>query len=263
MIMGFVKSHEELASFGAGTADFYDAEMLTIYWETKPEIVERLLPPPLKPVERPLVIAFVANYPRTSFGPGYREGALFLRAEFEGEEGSYCLAMPVTGDLAMAAGREKFGFPKKLANIHFDHDDDRVEGWLERHGVRFFEVRAKLDGKPNAEDFQNIFVGMFGSPETGAISYNFKHFLSPDGTGFDYNPRLVRQETMLRPTAMRWGAAEVVLQPSDYDPWFEVEVVRMLGATFTVGNNSMLNGSVVAEADSTAFAPYAFLKWDW
>ncbi|GAG93914.1 unnamed protein product, partial [marine sediment metagenome] len=26
------------------TADFYDAEMLVVYWETKPEIIKRLLP---------------------------------------------------------------------------------------------------------------------------------------------------------------------------------------------------------------------------
>ncbi len=263
--MGFVKSYEELAKIAVETADFYDAEMLTIFWETKLEIAKRLLPPPLKPAGRPLVTAFVAHYPRTNFGPSYLEGALFLRAWFDGKEGSYCLAMPVTDDLAMAAGREKFGFPKKLANIEFKYNRDYAEGWLERHGVRFFEVRAKLSGKPNAEDFQDVFAEVFGSNKEGAVatSYNFKCFLAPDGGGFDYDPRLVRQETILRPNVVEWGEAEVVLRPSDYDPWSEVEIVRMLGAVYTVGNNSMLGGSVVAEVDPVAFAPYAFLKWDW
>ena len=37
--MGFVKTSEELAGIFPETIDFYDAEMLTVIWETKPEIV--------------------------------------------------------------------------------------------------------------------------------------------------------------------------------------------------------------------------------
>jgi acetoacetate decarboxylase len=259
--MGFVKSSEEIAKNYRETADFYDAEMLTVIWETKPEIVERLLPPPLKPPRRPLAVALVANYPRTNFGVSYLESALFLRAEFNGEEGSYCLSMPVTDDIAMAGGREIYGYPKKIGDIQLSRSREDVEGWTERHGVRFFELRAKLTGKFNVEDAQNIFVGVFGS-EANVLVYNFKHFPAPGGDGFDYNPRLIRQEVAVRSDSVELGEAEIVLQYSDYDPWAEVEIVRVLGAIYTRGNNSMLKGSVVAEADPAAFTPYAFLKWD-
>jgi len=52
--MGFVKSLEEIAKGSQQNAEFYDAEMLTIYFETKQEVVERLLPPPLKPTQLPI-----------------------------------------------------------------------------------------------------------------------------------------------------------------------------------------------------------------
>jgi len=266
--MGFVKSLEELAQLAAReTSDFYDAEMLTIAWGTKPQIVERLLPPPLKPTEEPIAIAFVAHYPRTNFGPSYYEGALFLQAEYNGEKGAYCLSMPVTGDMAMAGAREIYGYPKKLASIKFKRSGDSVTGWLERHGVRFFEVRARLDGKPSAENFQSLVTEGFAyNEEQGAVVYNFKHFPAPDptpdGNWFDYNPRLVRESVVFRPNTIEWGNAEVMLAPSDYDPWSEVEIVRMLGAVYTVGHNTMLKGNIVAEVDPLAFAPYAFLKWD-
>ena len=66
--MGFVKNLAEIDQISrAGEAEFYDAEMVTVYWETRPEIVARILPPPLQPVERPLVSAFIANYPLTNF----------------------------------------------------------------------------------------------------------------------------------------------------------------------------------------------------
>jgi len=54
--MGFKKTAEELALIYRETYDFYDAEMLTVFWETQPEIVKRLLPPPLKPIGTGLVV---------------------------------------------------------------------------------------------------------------------------------------------------------------------------------------------------------------
>jgi acetoacetate decarboxylase len=259
--MGFVKSYEELGKMSMENPEFYDAEMLTVLWETKPKIVKRLLPPPLKPAARPLATAFVAYYPKTNFGPAYHESALFVRAKFEGVEGNYCLAMPVTGDLAMAGGRERFGYPKKLANIEFKRRGKIIEGRVERHGLRFFQVRAKMSGKPNTEEFQDLM--MKESAEEGTVTYNFKYFQAPEGGGFDYNPRLVRERVIMRPSVAEFGEAEVMMSPSDYDPWSEVEVVRMLGAVYTKGNNTMLRGKVVAEVDPVAFLPYILTKWDW
>ena len=81
--MGFVKTAEELGHLGTGEAYFYGVQMVRVAWETKPEIIANLLPAPLEPAEMPLVIAFLADYPRTSFGPPYQEGALIVQAQFE------------------------------------------------------------------------------------------------------------------------------------------------------------------------------------
>ena len=99
--MSFVKTYEEILGNSAKSGDFHDAEMLTLVWETTPEAIEKLLPPPLKPASRPVVLAFVANYPSTNFSLPYLESALLIRASFEGTEGFYCLSM--------AGGREIWG----------------------------------------------------------------------------------------------------------------------------------------------------------
>lgn len=263
--MGFVKTMPEILSYSRASTDFFGAEMLTIFWETKPAIVAKLLPPPLRPSNQPVAMAFVANYPSTNFDVTYKESALFLRAVYNGVEGGYCLSMPVTSDIAMAGGREVFGFPKKMANIHFKRDGNSVEGWTDRRGIRFMEVRTKLTGKFNDPAAQEVIIAIRNTEADGAItaiSYNFKHFPAPEGNGFDYNPRLVKQETVLRPKEMLFGEAEIILRHSDYDPWAEVEVVKMLGALYTVGDNTMLPGKAVAEIGFLEFAPYAFLKWD-
>ena len=259
--MGFVKSLEEIAQKYKQTGQFFDAEILTVYFETKPEVVKQLLPPPLNPGPMPVAGVFVANYPKTNFGVTYSESALFLQATFDGEEGAYCLAMPVTDDMALILGREVFGYPKKLANISLERKGQEVKGWTERRGTRFLEVRAKLTGTFNDEAAQKIMLENMGT-ELDIVVYNFKYFPSPEGTGFDYNPRLVKEVVQIRPTSLQMGEAELVLQSSDHDPWADVEVVRVLGAVYTVGNNTMLPGSVVAEVDQIQFAPYAFMKVD-
>ncbi|MBP1698552.1 MAG: hypothetical protein H6Q41_3740 [Deltaproteobacteria bacterium] len=259
--MGFVKSLEEIAKSYQQNFAFYDAEMLTVYFETTPEVVKRLLPPPLKPAMFPMGGAFVANYPKTNFGVTYLESALFLLAEHNGEEGAFCLAMPVTNDMAMIGGREVFGYPKKMADIHMRRDGEKVEGWTERHGTRFFEVRAKLTGRFNDEEAQKMLMERMAS-KPDMVVYNFKYFPAPGRDGFDYNPRLIREVVEARPNSVEMGSAELVFRSSDHDPWGDVEVRRVLGAVYTIGNNTMLPGSVVAEVDQMSFAPYAFMKVD-
>ena len=138
------------------TTIFAGAEMLTVLWETKAEIIERILPPPLKPVSRPIAMAFIVNYPSSNQGLPYYEGALMLRSEYNGVMGNYYLAMPVTDDRAMIGGREIFGFPKKMANVVLERNDKDVHGYSERLGVKNIEIRAKLTGKFNDPDTPKI-----------------------------------------------------------------------------------------------------------
>ena len=259
--MGFVKTMEEISERYLETFEFYDAEMLTIYFETKIGVVERLLPPPLKPATEPVGIVFIANYPKTNFGVTYLESALFLTANYNGDEGIYCLAMPVTNDMALIGGREVFGYPKKMGEIYFEREGDDVRGWTERHGARFFEVKAKLTGKFNDEIAQkSIMENLESNPDL--IVYNFKYFSAPDLGGFDYNPRLIKEVVKLSPKSIQIGEAELEFRSSDHDPWGDVDVVRVLGAIYTVGDNTMLPGSVVAEVDQAEFMPYALMKID-
>ncbi len=262
--MGFVKSYEEIMAHMRPTADFYDAEMLNVFWETPPEAVKKLLPAPLEPAEHPVAMAFVAWYPATNFDVTYRETALFIMARFRETEGSYCLSMSVTSDMAMAAGREMFGFPKKMADIHYHRDGNTVHGWAERRDIRFMEISATLDGEFNSPDAAELLMKK-GIQDDGSFSgkaFNFKYFPAPEGGAFDYQPRLVIQETLFRPSEILLGKGAITITPSPYDPWIDVPVVRMLGAMYTRGNNSMLGGRVAAESDFMPFLPHAFLKWD-
>ncbi|MCB2293584.1 acetoacetate decarboxylase family protein [Clostridium algoriphilum] len=256
----FIKNPSDIKKYSSQPTTFYDAQMLTTYWETKPEIIARILPPPLKPAKRPLVSAFVANYPRTNFCPAYKEAALFILADFNGKLGTYCLSMPISDGMAMGLGREIYGFPKKMAEIELSRDGDSVYGSVSRHGINFFNINAKLNGKFNAEDGQKILTDNYGK---GLPIFNFKYSKSPDGNGFDLNPRLIEQGATMDNKVLENGEFEMNLKDSPHDPWAELEVVKMLGCTYTVGTSVLLRGSVLAEVDPMAFIPYSNSKWDW
>jgi acetoacetate decarboxylase len=261
LLMGsFIKNPNDILKYSSIPTTFYDAEILTVYWETKPEIIERILPPPLKPAKRPMVHAFVANYPRTNFCPAYREAAIFILADFNGELGTYCLSMPISDGMAMGLGREIYGFPKKMAEIGFKKGGDIVEGTVSRHGIEFFTIKAKLNGKLNAEDGQKIITDNYGE---GLPIFNFKYSKSADGSGFDLNPLLIKQGTTSDTKVLKTGEFEMNLNASPHDPWSELEVVKMLGCVYTVGTSVLLRGKVLAEVDPTAFIPYSYLRWDW
>jgi len=259
--MGFVKTMDEIAAGHRETGDFYDAEMLTVFFETKPETVEAMVPPPLKPGPLPIGAVFVANYPKTNFSVSYLESALFLMVAHEGEEGVYCLSMPVNNDMAMILGRETFGYPKKMANIYLEREGNDFRGGTERHGIRFMEMKARLEGAfndPGAQEF--IAETMQANPDI--VVYNFKYFPNPERTGFDYSPRLVKETVKRKIKHIEYGEAQLFFNASPHDPWSDIEIVKVLGATFSMGDNSMLPGEVVAEVDPVEFAPYALMKMD-
>ena len=250
--MGFVKTKKEIDDYySLGVRKFTGAEMLGVLFETRPEIVSRLLPPPLMPADAPTGLIFIAHYPQTNLGPGYKEAALFLNCKYGGEQGSYCLSMPIDSEESrLYNGRDIFGFPKKMAKIHLEKKGDEACGWVVRHGIRFVEIQAKL-----TDPFPSL-------PEMGA---NFLFKASPriDLTpGFDGPVLLCRHKTNVEMKSLDIGSASLSLTESDADPWAELENPKVTLAFYLVSDNTMLPGSVITEVDPEAYLPYYFKMTD-
>lgn len=256
----FVKSLEDIKKYGGRPTTFYDAEMLTVYWETKPETIARLLPKPLKPASRPLVNAFVADYPATNFCPPYREAGLFVLADYNGQLGNYCLSMPITSDIGMAMGREVCGLPKKMADISLNRSEQTFEGGISRHGIDFFSVKATMEDRFNDGEAGGILEQYYGKD---IPLYNIKYANAVDGSGFDLMPALVAQRLVSDVKVYKAAEASITFAESPHDPWSELEVVNMLGAVYTVSTNVLEKGTVLEQLHPMEFLPYCYLRWDW
>jgi acetoacetate decarboxylase len=249
--MGFVKTREELDKYyGLGVRRFSDARMVGMMFSTRPEVSERLLPPPLEQADLPGGLIFIAEYPKTNLGPGYREAALFMRCKYQGEAGSYCLSMPIDNEARMHNGRDVFGFPKKLAGISLEREGQQVHGWVERDGIRFVEIRVELSGKiPELPPMGPTFL--------------FKALPRIDLTpGFDGPVLLASQRTEIEPHSVEIGTAELTLRPSEHDSWAEVTDPEVITAFYIVSDNTMLPGRVLSEVDPDAYLPHYFKMTD-
>jgi len=270
--MKFALGDEELAKLmermTAMRFVFFDAEMAMVFFRTDPDVIKRIVPEPLKPLAEPLAMAFVAKYPKTNFGSVYNEAALFLLVEYKGELGGYCLTMPVTEDMALIGGREIFGFPKKIADeISLKRTKNGVKGRCIRRGIELMNLSMPFDEEVEANKVAEM-LGTLTSQEPGeewkATSYNFKFFQSPQITGFDYKPRLVKQVTTFKPSSkikLSYNF-DLKLGSSDRDPLAEIPVKESIMGLYGIFNNTMHPGEVIAEVGEEQFMRYASFKID-
>ena len=248
---------------------FFDAEMALVFFGTDPEVVKRIVPEPLKPSAMPSAMAFVARYPKTNFGSVYNEAALFVTVEYAGEVGGYCLAMPVTEDMALIGGRETFGFPKKIADqISLEKTENGVRGSCVRRGVELMNLSMPFEEEVEAEKAVEMLGALTAQgPGEGwkTISYNFKFFQSPRLTDFDYKPRLVKQVTTFKPSSKikLSSGFNLKLKSSDSDPLGEIPVKEPLMGLYGIFNNTMHPGEVIAEVEEEQFRRYAHFKQDY
>lgn len=169
--------------------------------------------------------------------------------------------MPITNDMAMTAGREVYGLPKKMADIDLQVKDGKAVGKLSRHGVDFFTVTADLNGELNEPAEKEGFDAALSIP-----MYNISYAKSADGKGFLLNPTIIRAKLTAEDIKeFKLGSSEVTMVDSPHDPWVELEVVKMIGSRYVISTNTLLPGEVLHDQkiNPMEFVPYSFIRWDW
>ena len=102
-------------AYPPGPYRFVNREYLIITYRTDPERLRAILPEPLT-LDAPLVkYEFIRMPDSTGFGD-YTESGQVIPVSLNGRHGSYTHCMFLDDELAIAGGRELWGFPKKLAS---------------------------------------------------------------------------------------------------------------------------------------------------
>ncbi|WP_413756581.1 acetoacetate decarboxylase family protein [Streptomyces sp. MMBL 11-3] len=225
---------------------------VTALWESDPDAVAAVLPPPLEPTGRPLVRVNISKVDL----PGYPLGAgsFAVAAAHDGVEGWYPLVMPMTHERALTGGREVFGEPKKLGEVTVEREGLMVRAALARHGIAFVEVRGAVSGP-------------LPLPEPASRTDFYFKFLpavdgsGADGSGFDAGPVLVHCVRDERVRGLERITGDVVLRESVYDPVADLPVRELVGITLGERTTDQ-KGTVVARVDPGELLPYAHQRYD-
>lgn len=220
---------------------YRNAEVISVTYRTEYETAAALLPEELTFAGAfPTATLLISNYGFSTLG-AYREAILVLNAVFRGKEYCYMPNLFVTNEPPMLAGREIWGFAKKLANIEFIKEHDQICAVLERpSGNRVLTVTVS----PRT----NVKAGEWKNRDTASI----KKIPSVTGEGDDVC-QLVGCGYTLDPVVGTDGIAELwkcrasVVPGGEtlLDPWFKAPVVEILEAYYGYFNNYLPYGYVL------------------
>lgn len=225
------------------------ATTLVAVYETDPDVVAAVLPPPLTPLAEPLVRVTIATVDVGRGYPVFGAGTVAVMCRHEEVEGDYALVMPMTTEQSVVGGRETFGEPKKLAAVELTLDDGRVNGWFERMGTRFAEIDGRIVGD------------LEPTPDRTRTSFYIKFLPAVGGKGFDGEPQLVycRREETTR--SLRQVDGNIILRESRFDPVADLPV-RAIRSIELAERSSIQTGEVVAAVPADWVTPFVHQRYD-
>ncbi len=270
---------------------YYDGESIIVAWETDPQAIRAMLPPPLQPLERPIVSATLTKWGEVDFIGDFTGGCtnynlivLAVPCRLGDKVGYYPATLLEDDDLPIYMGREMHGFPKKLGTLHLSRDGRSIHAWADRRGKRVFEVRADLTAelpqlRPVAErrarltaEIQPDSKWTWGGFRVKALRKSGTAGLPPEEV-FDFGPVLTEMAEISGPGFSRDGVqvecevSEFELRHSPFDSaWSRFPVKNVVSVNYRVGNSfSMLSGRNRddVKVDAAAFVELSKFHYDY
>lgn len=220
---------------------------LDIFYETDPEIIASVLPPPLRPAERPLVRVQIMG---VTIGDGelFASGNFTVAAAHGDTEGAYCLFMPQATEPIVVGGRETYGEPKKIADISLERDGDSVRASVARYGATLIDIEGTIGAEQELP------------PPGIELEYYFKYLRDPAGDGLT-DPHLVYCEYDREIIARNAFDGTLTLGESPVDPVADIEVRDIVSMTW-FERYSRQSGRIKERVDGDALLPYVHQKYD-
>ena len=250
----YVKTPAQIAAAAEQNPEFLNSRVRSVrcVYETDAKIAAALVPQPLEPAAKPEVCVTFSHVamqitPEFTFEIG---SAVFgVKASYEGVEGIYIVTMPMTAEAAVVGGRETFGEPKKIADIPFKRDGDRVGASVSRMGMTYLSVEGRIGEKLQPREFVEH-------------AYCYKAFPSCEhGKAFDYDPLLVRLEWQQKHDVVHALDGTLKLQESPLDPVADVPIRKLVRLEYEEGTTKS-NGKVLRSVPGEWILPFMHGRYD-
>jgi acetoacetate decarboxylase len=215
---------------------YRDARSLSVLFETDTDAAADLLPEGLDLPLPAVATMFIGHYPFSTFGP-YHEAILGISCLWQGQPALYMPQLATTTTPPLAAGREIWGYPKKIAHIDLLEQDEMLVGILERpKGTRL--VTAMMRRERPTRHVPGIRVSislrLIPNPEEGKPPSLAQLILTEMKEG-------VLHEAWEGPGYLSFDAR------SELDPWHRLPVRRVLRAYYVRADSTLPGGRVIKE----------------
>jgi acetoacetate decarboxylase len=250
----YAKTLEQVKQAAEANPEFLSSTVRSIraVYETDPAIPAAILPKPLTPAAEPHVCAtfsHVAIHVSPEFTMEIGSAVFGVKAVYDGVEGIYLITMPMTTEQAVIGGRETYGEPKKIAEIDFSKDGDRVRASVTRMGVTYLEAEGTL-------------VESLGPREFNEYAYCYKALPACEkGKDFDGDPFLVRLEWKQTHEQSHRLDGSVTLRESPFDPVADLPVRRLVKLEYEEGSTES-NGTVLRSVPGEWLLPFLHQRYD-
>ena len=108
-----------------------DMDIQLVVYETDIENVKRIIPDPLE-ARSNIVIVWISQFDLGTTQGGFKEFAVYVQVKYKDLEGDYEPFLYVNSPLPLTAGREIWGYQKKMAELSLAHDQEAVVGKITR-----------------------------------------------------------------------------------------------------------------------------------
>jgi len=260
----FKLSAEEVSRFvNSPGSIMYDQEGVVCAFMTDPEVIARILPPPLKPFSAPIATFSLCHVKNPNFTEPYYEAVLGVYAVLGDKVGSYPLSLILDGkgaEMGQLIGREKAAWPKKTgAQFTLNNDGETITATLCRNGVQLANLKVKLGEYNN----NNPLMGqLYKNPGPGVVTsgtgYCYKFGYTPDE-----NSKLVFGTCSVIGNVCEYhykdwkpGTAELTLNSGKDDPWGELPVKAVIGGAYTYSDLHLPACYHMADVDINEALPY-------
>ena len=222
-------------SFPPGPYRFVNREFLVVTYETDLDALRAVVPEPLEVTEPLVKYEFIRMPDSTGFGD-YTESGQVIPVSLQGAKGSYVHAMYLDDHPPIAAGRELWGFPKKLAQPKLHVEIDTIVGTLDYGPVRIATATMGFKHRPVPHD------GVLAA----LAQPNFLLKIIPHVDGSARICELVRYYTTDVTLKGAWaGPSTLELHPHALAPVSELPVRRIVSALHFVADLTLGLGEVV------------------
>ncbi len=212
-----------------------DMRVQLVVYETDIENVRRVIPDPLE-ARTNVVITWISEFELGTTQGSFKEMAVYVQVKFKDYQGDYEPFLYVNTSLPLTAGREIWGYQKKMADINLAFDQEAVVGKVVRLDHQILkslvipEYQAVMSEVPWSRD------GVF----------SLKYIPSAEENGKPLRELVLTEGKFTAQEGKFFGGrGSVLFEPSEIDPTYLLKPKRILGGFFGQGDLYLPFGKIV------------------